>query len=267
MNSKLMNVRVIGYLLIAAIVFSNSSCISYHNLTYLKNEKKDQHLHGYPRSVPPYHIRVKDNLFVSIISSDLEINKLYNPAHGGSPNTTNNEYENPANQFIFGYEVDSVGNIHLPLIGRINVVGRTIIQTEKIIEDTARHYLKEVTAKVKLLNNRVSVMGEVRNPGVYYKYGYEFTVFEAISMANGTTNYAQLDSVLVLRPSRDGTQTFVLNLQNKSAFESDAYYLQPNDVVIISPGKNKNLELRLPIYTVSLTAISAVLLLANFLKR
>jgi polysaccharide export outer membrane protein len=110
-------------------------------------------------------------------------------------------------------------------------------------------------------------MGEVKSPGMYYKYGPDFTVFEAIGMASGITNYAQLDSVLVLRPTRDGSQTFVLNLKNKSALLSDAYFLQPNDVVMIQPGKNKNLELRTPIYTITLAAASAILLLVNIFRN
>jgi polysaccharide export outer membrane protein len=267
MNLKMITLRTMGYLFLLTNILFNSSCISHRNLTYLKDSKDQERLRGYPKAVPPYRIRVKDNLFVSVVSSDLEVNKLYNPAHAGSPQTTNNEYENPANQFVFGYEVDSSGNINLPLIGKINLVGKTINQSERIIEDTARRYLKEVTAKVKLLNNRVTVVGEVKNPGVYYKYGYDFTVFEAIAMASGITNYAQLDSVVVLRPTKDGSQTFVLDLKSKSVLTSDAYFLQPNDVVMVEPGKYKNVELRLPLITASLVALSTILLLISVLKK
>jgi polysaccharide biosynthesis/export protein len=267
MTLKMIPLRTIGYLFLLTNILFDSSCNSYRNLTYMKDSKDQERLRGYPKVVPPYHIRVKDNLYVSIVSSDLEVNKLYNPAHAGSPQTTNNEYANPANQFVFGYEVDSSGSISLPLIGKINLVGRTINQCEKIIEDTARRYLKEVTAKVKLLNNRVTVIGEVKNPGVYYKYGYDFTVFEAIAMASGITNYAQLDSVLVLRPTKDGSQTFILDLKSKSVLTSDAYFLQPNDVVMVEPGKYKNVELRLPIITVSLVALSTILLLISVIKK
>ncbi len=267
MISKIMSIKTIGYLLIPTLYFFTSSCINYKHLNYLDDSKKDERFRGYPKSLPVYHLKAKDNLYVSLISSDLDINKLYNPANSGATQPTNREYETPADQYVYGYEVDSLGFLNLPLIGKMNVAGKTLQQCERIIEDTARHYLKEVTAKVKLLNNRVTVIGEVKNPGVYYKYGYDFTVFEAIGMAQGTTNYAQLDSVLVLRPIPGGSQTYVLNLKTRSALLSDGYFLQPNDVVIIEPSKYKNLELHLPIYTVTLTAASTFLLLLNVIKK
>jgi polysaccharide export outer membrane protein len=265
MNIKTTNMRTIGYLLVLILFLSNSSCVSYRNLHYLQDTKNEERMRGFPKTAPLYHIRTKDNLYVSLITNDVEVNKLYNPAHAGSTQSINNEFQTPANQLVYGFEVDSSGNVNLPLIGKVNVLGKTLNQSEKIIEDTARHFLKEVTAKVKLLNNRVTVMGEVKNPGMYYKYGPDFTVFEAIAMANGTTNYAQLDSVLVLRPIKDGSQTFVLNLKSKSGLTSDAYFLQPNDVVMIQPGKNKNLDLRVPIYTITIAALSAALLLTNII--
>lgn len=265
MHLKTTNLRTLGYLLAMILLLSNSSCISYKNLNYLKDTKNEERLRGYPKTGPLYHIRTKDNLYVSLISNDVEVNKLYNPAHAGSTQSTNNEFQTPANQLVYGFEVDSSGFINLPLIGKVNVLGKTLTQSEKIIEDTARHFLKEVTAKVKLLNNRVTVIGEVKNPGMYYKYGPDFTIFEAIGMASGVTNYAQLDSVLILRPTKDGSQTFIVNLKSKSALASDAYFLQPNDVVMVQPGKNKNLELRVPIYTITIAAVSAALLLTNII--
>ncbi len=242
-----------------------SSCVSYKNLKYLNNAKNEEKLHGLPKTGPLYHIRVKDNLYISMITNDAEINKLFNPAHAGSTQSINNEYESAANQYVYGYEVDTAGIINLPMIGRVKVVGKSLVQCEKIIEDTARHFVKEITAKVKLLDNRVTVLGEVKNPGMYYKYGPDFTILEAIGMAGSTTNYALLDSVLVLRPTMYGSETYVVNLKNTSALASDAYFLQPNDVIMIQPNKNKNLELRLPIYTLVIAGVSAVLIFVSII--
>jgi len=263
MNNKSTLFQTAGYLLMIVAICSQFSCISYKHLTYLKDSKKDDNLRGYPPKILPYHIRVNDNLFVSLLSTDPDINKLYNPAQAGTSQTTANQYEGVANQFVYGYEVDTGGNLNLPILGKINVLGKTIAECEKKIEDTAKFYLKEVTAKVKLLNNRVTVLGEVKTPGVYYKYGYNFSAFEAISMANGTTDYAELDSVLVLRATKNGSETFVLNLRSKSALESKGYFLQPDDVVFVEPGKHKDLELHLPLYTIILSAASTLVLFLN----
>jgi polysaccharide biosynthesis/export protein len=256
---------IVNTMLLFVFMAGISSCVSYKNLKYLNNAKNEETMHGLPKTGPLYHVRVKDNLYISMITNDVEMNKLFNPAHAGSTQSINNEYESPANQYVYGYEVDTSGVVNLPMIGRVKVVGKNLVQCEKIIEDSARHYVKEITAKVKLLNNRVTVLGEVKSPGMYYKYGPDFTILEAIGMAGSTTNYAVLDSVLVLRPTIYGSETYVVNLKNTSALASEAYFLQPNDVIMIQPNKNKNLELRLPIYTLIIAGVSAVLIFVSII--
>lgn len=243
-----------------------SSCRSNKDLTYLRDVKGKETLLPLSQSAPVYRIQAKDNLYVSVISSNLEMNKLYNPAQAGIPNAINNQYDGAAGQFINGYEVDAEGNVALPLMGKLNVQGKTIAEAEKSIQVIAQKYLKEVSVKVRLLNYRVTVTGEVKNPGVYYNYDYDFTVLDAISMANGTTDYAELDEVMVLRATPNGTQTYNINLNSKSALQSDAFYMQPNDVLIVQPAANKNLQLRVPLVSIILTSVSSVLLLLNYLK-
>ena len=267
LNKSVISGLMANMILLIMLIAGSSSCVSYKNLKYLNNAKNGGKLRGLPKTGPLYHVKVKDNLYISLITNDAEVNKLFNPAHAGSTQSINNEFQNPADQYVYGYEVDTSGVVNLPVIGKVKLVGKSLVQCENVIEDTARHFVKEITAKVKLLNNRVTVMGEVKNPGMYYKYGPDFTVLEAIGMAGSTTNYAQLDSVLILRPTSYGTETYVLNLKNTASLASDAYFLQPNDVILIQPNKNKNLELRLPIYTLTIAGISAILILITILHQ
>jgi polysaccharide export outer membrane protein len=76
-----------------------------------------------------------------------------------------------------------------------------------------------------------------------------------------------LDSVLVMRHATNGTSTYSLNLNSKMALASDAYYLQPEDVVILQPGKNIEVQQRLPLATVIVGSLSVILLLLNYLKN
>jgi polysaccharide export outer membrane protein len=120
------------------------------------------------------------------------------------------------------------------------------------------------------LNYKVTVIGEVTNPGVHYNYNPEFTVFDAISMASGTKNTALLTNVLVLRQIGDQTKTYRLNLKSISAINSEGYNLLPNDVVIVPPGKNKNLELQTPIFSLvfsSLAIVTSILLILTYNKK
>jgi polysaccharide export outer membrane protein len=162
--------------------------------------------------------------------------------------------------------VDADGNITLPLLGKIPVAGMTIAQAEDTIRAISKEYLKDAIVKVRLLNYKLTILGEVKMPGVYYNYNNYVTIFDAISLAQGTTDYAKLADVLVLRPTPRGTKTYSLNLNSKSALMSDGYYLLPDDVVVLQPGKNKGLQQKLPLVGIVVGSLSALLLLLNYLK-
>lgn len=252
-------------LLLILVIFA--SCRSNKDLTYLRDIAGQQKLQGPSQPFPAYKIKPKDNLYVSIVSSNPVLNQIYNPAQSGSTGAISNQmYEGLASQYIHGYQVEKEGNVTLPLIGKINVLGLTIGEAEARIQSRAGEYFKEVTAKVRLLNYKITVMGEINMPGVYYNYNYEITVLDAISRAGGITNYANLEEVTVLRPSPEGSRTYLLNLNSTEALLSDGYFLQPNDVVLIQPAKYKNVQLRTPIYTAFLTTVTTLLLLLNYFK-
>lgn len=248
------------------LLISVSSCRSYKDLTYFRDVEGRETIADANRPAPVHKIQEKDNLYVSIISTNAEMNKIYNPSSAGAPESVINRYEGVAGQFINGYEVDQVGNITLPVIGKIRVLGQTFKESEQTIAKTAKTFLKEVTVKVRLLNYRVTINGEVKDPGVYYNYNYDLTLLDAISMANGVTDFAQLSNILIIRPETNGKEVFEINLNSKSAILSDGYYLQPNDVVIVQPSKGKNQQLNIPQYSLILTSVSVVLLLLNYLK-
>lgn len=240
-----------------------SSCRSNKNLTVLRDANSSEKNNG-PRAVQDYRIQSNDNLYVSVISPNPDMNELYNPATVGNQRTINNVWQNEPGQLVSGYVVEADGTVTLPAIGKIKVAGLTMQEAEDKIEAKAKEYLKEVTAKVRLLNYKITIMGEVNNPGVYYNYNYEYTIFDAISQAQGVKNSAKLERVLVLRQTPEGSQSFILNLNSKSSLTSPAYFLEPNDVVVIQPSKYKNVELRLPLYTAALSTVTTLFLILNF---
>jgi polysaccharide export outer membrane protein len=243
-----------------------SACRSHKDLTMLLNSDSPEAL-KYPEPPPPHIIGDRDNLYVSIVSSNKEMNDLYNPAFAGTSRTSNTSliYNEVSGQYIYGYQADANGDISLPLIGKVHVKGLTLQECEGIIYNKAKEYLKELSVKVRLLNYKVTVMGEVAEPGVYYNYNYNFTVMDAISMANGITNYANLENVLVLRSTETGSQTFKINLSSKDALQSKAYFLQPNDIVMIKPARYKNVQLRAPVWSLIISGAATVAIFLNFL--
>jgi polysaccharide export outer membrane protein len=231
-------------------------------------------LHGQsnlvPRSVIDYRykIKVNDNLYVSIVSTNPELDVIYNPATVGMGTGGNFGmlWNDLANQYVHGYMVDLDGSITLPTIGKINVLGLTIPECEAEIQVKATQYLKNVTAKVRLLNHKLTVIGEVNNPGVYFNYNTEITIFDAISLAGGFKNTAALNNVMVIREYGNKSQTFKLDLNQANSLTSDGYNILPNDIVVIQPSKYKDLELKLPIYTLILSSVTTFLLVLNYFQ-
>ena len=258
-----------GYsFVLIALLSLISSCRSSKDLTILRDLKGETNL--VPRSVLDYRykINVNDNLYVSIVSTNPELNAIYNPATvgGSGGNSGSNIWATQSSQFVYGYLVDLDGSITLPTIGKIHVLGLTIPECELEIQAKATQYLKDVTAKVRLLNYKITVIGEVLNPGIYFNYNQEFTVFDAIGMSNGTKNTAALNNVMVIREFGNKSQTFKLDLNSASVLTSEAYNILPNDVIVVQPAAYKNFELKLQIYTVILSSITTFILVLNYIQ-
>jgi polysaccharide biosynthesis/export protein len=258
--------RLTPWLSLCLIVIIFSSCRSNKDLSFLR-DAQNKAISGAPGTNEEYRLQANDNLYVSVISPNEEMNELYNPAVVGNQRSINNVWQNIQGQMVQGYIVEPDGTITLPSIGKIAVTGLTIREAEARIKAKAQEYLKDVTAKVRLLNYKVTVLGEVNAPGVYYNYNYEYTVFDALSSAGGTTNWAKIEKVLVLRRTKNGSQTYTLDMNSVSALSSPAYFLEPNDVVVVQPSKYKNVQLRLPIYTAAISTVTAIVFYLNYLDN
>ncbi|HVW62057.1 MAG TPA: polysaccharide biosynthesis/export family protein [Puia sp.] len=245
-------------------IASLTSCMSAKQLTYLRDVTPNQTIKGAPKPPPVYKIRVGDNLFVSITSQDPDMNKIIDPANG---NQNNLSYEGASVRALNGNIVHADGTIQLQMLGKVPVEGKTISEAEDQVRLAAKDYLKEVAVKVRVLTYKITVVGEVKMPGVFYNYNNYITIFDAIGLAQGTTDFAKLADVLVVRNTPTGSRTYSLNLNSKTSLASDAYYLQPGDVVLIQPAKNKGLQQKLPFAGVLVGSASAILLLLNYLHK
>ncbi len=243
------------------------SCKSRKNLTYFRDLENNQEHIDTATPSENYKIKSSDNLYIDIQTMNPEINVLFNPSKGtGTQSGTQQNFGELSSQYLNGFLVDKDGYVKLPIIGKVNIINKNLTEAEEIIQNKAYEYLKDATVKVRLLNFKVTVLGEVERPGVYYNYNDYFTVLDGISMASGETDYSKISEVKVLRSTDHGSKSYVLDLTNKAFLTSEAYYLQPNDVVYIGPAKVKSRQINTPLYTLVLTSISTIVLLLNFIK-
>jgi polysaccharide export outer membrane protein len=129
------------------------------------------------------------------------------------------------------------GKVSINLIGEMVASGKTATELQKDIADKYKRFFAEpaVTVVVKEINSpKVSVLGEVKNPGIY-KIKDRATVLDAIALAGGLTEYAKKDRVTVIRVEPSGEQLHLkINLLDQiKGGRPGPFYVQPYDKVYV----------------------------------
>jgi polysaccharide biosynthesis/export protein len=236
--------------LIIFILIFISSCAPVRKLKYVDDSatgtvKNDFINDRSEKTIQPY-----DYLYIKIFSLDEKTNNIFNER---SYNVTNE---------LLSYSVDDLGNITLPFIGDINVKDLTINDARIKIEDALSKRLNNISIIVRYVSNKITILGEVLNPGQHDFYDEKVTIFQALGFAGGTSGYGDLSHVTLLREKDNVIKYYYLDLTKKNIASSEYYYLLPNDILIINPIKAKYRELRdyaLNITGTVLTSISAIL--------
>lgn len=257
---KAKNLRSISLIALLGLILA-SSCTRYKNLVLLQEEEGDT-TDLYTAIPPNYLIQQRDLLYIRVSSLNQEITKVIN---------SNDEYSrvqftNDISLFIYGYDVSDSGFVEIPIIGKVSVANKTMAEAKIAIEYHTAKFLKDATVVVKLISFKYSVIGEVNRPGVYQNYNLQLTVLEAISKAGNISPFGERRKILVIRPSKEGSRTFRLDLTSDKILESEGFFLLPNDVVYVEPVKSYNFRNNLPIYALFFSAITTFILVLNYIN-
>lgn len=138
-----------------------------------------------------------------------------------------------------GYLVENDGKIVFPVLGRLQVAGYTKQQLVDTLTEKLRFYIDSPIVSVRLLNYKVTVLGEVNKPGTYTIPNERVTVLDAIGLAGDMTIYGVRDSIMVVRNNNNKVEVGMLNFNSGKIFDSPFFYLQQNDVVYVGMNKRK----------------------------
>lgn len=234
-KTKIMNYKKIIYLLFIPLFLTG--CASYNKSVYLRN---DEVLDVVKLKNPLYEYRVmpKDELTIVVTTSDPASSvPFYRKIGFASGQLSSNQ--GMENAKLLNYLVDNNGYIDYPVLGKIRVAGLTTRECEALIRKELQEYLKEEpNVTVRTYNYKISVLGEVKNPGTYTISDERITIFQALALAGDMTLFSVRNDVELLREDSTGQrQVQHLDLTQADIALSPYYYLQQNDVVYVKPTK------------------------------
>jgi polysaccharide biosynthesis/export protein len=223
-----------------------SSCFTSKPVPYFNGNVDTSRIVNY--SIPKQVLQKGDLLSITIYSDNPDATALFNQAGGtqapstpsqGVSRSINNT--TPTRAAASVYMVDLYGNIRMHALGDVHVEGLTKDQMEKEILDRIKsmNILTNPYIISRLSNFKITVLGEVRSPGVYTLPGEKATILDALGLAGDLTDFGIKKKVLLVREDQ-GRRTFAnIDLTDPSLFESPNFYLRQNDMLVVSPDKNK----------------------------
>lgn len=217
------------------------ACNAQKNVLYLQDVESGSEI-VLPEN---YVIRLKplDQITMTVSSLNPELAKPFNSSSSFASlfgaSTTAGSLASSANLQVL--TVSEEGYITLPILGDVRCEGMTrdelATEVERLIVEGG--YLADPQVNVRFAELTISIVGEVNKPGRYDVRKDQMTIFEALALAGDMTIYGNRESVAVIR-EKDGKNIVTkLDLRSSEVFSSPCYYLEQNDVVVVSPNKYK----------------------------
>ena len=223
------------FLYVLPLVALMCSCVARKELTAFRTVTAEtaEEVNKTLKPQPEPRVKINDALIITVSGLDPEAVVPYNlptvsyesPASSTVPTTSSFQY----------YTVDEQGYIDFPVLGKLYVVGLRQSEVISLIEGKLQGQVVNPIVTMRFLNARVTVLGEVKNPGTYTLNNGRMTLLEALGVAGDLTQYASRRNVLVTRENNGKVEFARLDLRSDEVFTSPYFYLQQNDVVYVEP--------------------------------
>lgn len=224
------------FFLLASVFFV--SCISNRKFLYLQKGDvnksdlpKDSVVRTYSVNPPEYKIQSEDIIsvrFESLTSKEFDfLNQTNSTAAVGGAQIVG--------ALLLGELVDNNGDIPFPFIGKVKVRGLSIFEIQDKLQTIAAQYLESPVVKVRLLNFRFTILGEVAKEGTVVLNNNRVSIIEAIGWAGGLGDFADRANVKLIRQEGGKTTVQYIDLLKEDFINSPYFYLHQNDVLVV-PG-------------------------------
>jgi polysaccharide biosynthesis/export protein len=235
---KKMNKKILYVLVSIGLIFT--SCVPLKSLIYLqKKDNSDASTTINPVNSKPYRLQINDVISITIKANDPKLIQIFTPS-----NQQGEAGKSDVSLYFDGFTVNDHGNIRMPVLEELNVVGFTLDEVRLNIEKRLleEYFNKDASifVTVKLAGLRYTVNGEIGSPGTKTLYQEKLTILEAIANSGDITVTGDRKNVTILRQTPAGTEIHTIDLTDIKAMQSPYYFIQSNDYIYIKPLKQKS---------------------------
>lgn len=226
--------KCINILLAAVLAASAVSCASYKDIVYFQNI--DNVLLDSLSVEYEAVIKKDDRLTIVVSGPDKTVVAPYNLTLS---ELATSGYSTDPEQTTLPYLVDIDGNIDFPTLGKIHVEGMTRSQLVSYLTGEIGKDVQNPIVYVSFRNYKVTVLGEVRNPGTFTFDSEKINVLQALGRAGDLSLTAERDGILLIREVNGKQKHFTIDLKDSHLMDSPYFYLQQNDVIIVPPSPTR----------------------------
>lgn len=220
------------------LVFFSFSCGSYKHIPYyqnLGNKSTKESINNYTNLI----IQPGDVLAIHVSSANHQADVEFNSNGNYTPDRQALTDVNSSQNVVQGYQVDSEGYINLPLAGSVKVSDLPMREIVSKLETILQDYFTKPIVNVRILNFKISVLGDVKSPGVYNIANGKVNINEALSLAGDLNITGIRTDVLLIRETNGIREFYHIDLTSANLFNSPYYYLNNNDIIYVRPNRKK----------------------------
>jgi len=238
-------------MVIAGLIVLLSSCANPKNWTYLQDMEYGE---NYPAlSVPQIKLQPGDEVSIQVLSNDPLLAAPFNPSAGSTVSLDGTTTTAASSAHI--YRVDPQGCIDFPVLGTLNIEGKTLKEVKDIISSKIIQlgYIKEPIVNVDMNNFAITVLNE--NGGSIINVGNgPINILQVIAQSPVEGQRSKIKDLMVIRSEKGVHTAYTVDLQKEELFNSPVFYLQQNDIVYLKP-KGMRQSQSLQAWTSALTPI------------
>ena len=247
---------IIKWLLFLLLIPLLFSCKAPQDIVYFQESENLEQITGSNRFVPTY----KPHDIISIKVSAQDVDTAI-PFNAGSISLSSEDGTLSSNSATTSptYLIDANGMIQFPVLGELKVGGLSSIEVKDMLKEKLTEYINNPIVSVQLENFKITILGEVKQPGPITIANERITIIEALGLAGDLSIQGKRTNITVIREENNTQTIHKVDLTSKDIFNSPVYYLAQNDIVYVEPNASKAKSSKTSNWPRVLTSVTSVL--------